>query len=69
MKTEETKRRGVLGLLGLAGTAAAAGPAQAFNQDGGRGNLPSRPETEAEKRRPRYRETEHVQAFYRTNRD
>ncbi|HZF76016.1 MAG TPA: hypothetical protein VE033_09310 [Acetobacteraceae bacterium] len=68
MKTEETKRRGVLGLLGLAGTAAAATSAQAFNIDGGRDGQPSRPETEAEKRKPRYRETEHVQAFYRTNR-
>jgi len=69
MTTQDTKRRRVLGLLGLAGGTAAAAPAVAFNLDGGRLNQPNRPETEAEKRKPRYRETEHVRAFYRTNRD
>jgi hypothetical protein len=64
--TEERKgRRGVLGLVGFA---AAATPAAAFNPDGNRGDIPSKPETEEEKRRPRYRETDHVRDFYRTNR-
>ncbi len=58
-------RRGMLGLLGAA---AAAAPAAAIDPNGNRGDLPNRPESEAEKRRPRYRETDHVRAFYRTNR-
>ncbi len=57
-------RRRLLGLIG----AAAATPAAAFNADGSRGAIPARPESEAEKRAPRYRETEHVRDFYRTNR-
>jgi hypothetical protein len=57
-------RRSLLGLLGLA----AATPALAVDANGNRGDLPNRPETEAEKRKPRYRETDHVRAFYRTNR-
>ena len=53
--------------MGLAaGTAATS--AAAFNADGSRGGLPARPESEADKRKPRYRETDHVRAFYRTNR-
>ena len=60
-------RRRFLGLMGLAAGTAAT-PAAAFNADGSRGGLPARPESEADKRKPRYRETDHVRAFYRTNR-
>jgi hypothetical protein len=41
---------------GVAGSAPLAGPAAADT------------ETDQEKRKPRYRETEHVKAFYRVNR-
>ena len=58
-------RRRFLGSLGLAAVAA---PAAAFEADGSTGGLPPKKETEAEKRAPRYRETDHVRAFYRTNR-
>lgn len=58
-------RRRFLGGLGLAAVAA---PAAAFEADGSTGGLPPRKETEAEKRKPRYRETDHVRAYYRTNR-
>ena len=58
-------RRRFLGGLGLAAVAA---PAAAFEADGSTGGLPPKKETEAEKRAPRYRETDHVRAFYRTNR-
>ncbi|WP_206664405.1 hypothetical protein [Dankookia rubra] len=58
-------RRRFLGGLGLAAVAA---PAAAFEADGSTGGLPPRKETEAEKRAPRYRETDHVRVFYRTNR-
>jgi hypothetical protein len=58
-------RRRFLGGLGLAVVAA---PAAAFEADGSTGGLPPKKETEAEKRAPRYRETDHVRAFYRTNR-
>jgi hypothetical protein len=58
-------RRRFLGGLGLAAFAA---PAAAFEADGSTGGLPPKKETEAEKRAPRYRETDHVRAFYRTNR-
>ena len=63
-------RRRFLGGLGLGGLglAAAAAPAAAFEADGSTGGLPPKKETEAEKRAPRYRETDHVRAFYRTNR-
>ena len=54
--------------LGGVGLAAVAAPATAFEADGSTGGLPPRKETEAEKRAPRYRETDHVRAFYRTNR-
>ncbi len=64
MKEERKGRRGVLSLVGLA----AATPAAAFKPDGSRGDIPSKPETEEEKRKPRYRETDHVRDFYRTNR-
>lgn len=66
-------RRGILGALAT-GAAAAPGVARALDQDAPhraevlpRGVAP-RKESEAEKRAPRYRETEHVRAFYRTNR-
>lgn len=66
-KDETTARRRFLSLVGVtAGTAAA--PAAAITLDGSRGGLPAQPENEAERRKPRYRETEHVLAFYRTNR-
>ena len=62
------QRRGFLRGLGLAGAAAAAaGPAAAERSD----TVPageSRKESDAEKRAARYRETPHVQTFYRTNR-
>jgi len=67
-KLDATQRRGFLRGLGLAaGAAAAATPAVAQRSD----TVPAgeaRKETEAEKRAPRYRETPHVQTFYRTNR-
>jgi hypothetical protein len=58
-------RRRFLGGLGLAAVAA---PAAAIEADGSTGGLPPKKETEAEKRAARYRETDHVRAFYRTNR-
>ena len=61
----QTARRRFFGALGLAAVAA---PAAAFEADGGTGGLPPQKETEAEKRKPRYRETDHVRNFYRTNR-
>lgn len=66
---DATERRGFLRGLGLAAGAAAATaatPAAAERSD----TVPpgmARKETEAEKRAPRYRETAHVKAFYRTN--
>ncbi len=64
---DATQRRGFLRGLGLAaGAAAAATPAAAERSD----TVPAgqaRKESEAEKRAPRYRETAHVKAFYRTN--
>jgi hypothetical protein len=60
-------RRRFLGLLGAAAGTAAA-PAAAFNAGGSRGAIPSQPEGEAERRKARYRETDHVRAFYQTNR-
>jgi hypothetical protein len=63
---DATQRRGFLRGLGLAAGAAAAGPAAAERSD----TVPAgqaRKESEAEKRAPRYRETAHVKAFYRTN--
>ena len=54
--------------LGVAlGLAAVAAPAAAFEADGSTGGLPPKKETEAEKRAARYRESDHVKAFYRTN--
>ena len=62
------ERRGLLKALGLAtGAATLAAPAAAFEPGGGTAGLPPRKEGEAEKRKARYRETPHVQAFYRTN--
>ena len=59
-----TRRRGFLGTLGFV---AVATPAMAIEENGSTGGLPPAKETEAEKRKPRYRETDHVRAFYRTN--
>ena len=50
------------------GLAAIAAPAAAIEADGSTGGLPPKKETEAEKRAPRYRESDHVRAYYRTNR-
>lgn len=66
---EATQRRGFLRGLGFAAGAAAAtaAPADARRAD----SVPAgqaRKESEAEKRAPRYRETPHVQTYYRTNR-
>lgn len=58
-------RRRFFGALGLAAVAA---PAAAIEADGSTGGLPPQKESEAEKRKARYRETDHVRAFYRTNR-
>lgn len=59
------ERRGFLKTLGLAGGAAAAAAAPAAAQ----AQAPRpRKETEAEKVAARYRETDHVKAFYSTNR-
>lgn len=63
-----TARRSLLGSLGLATGAALATPAAAFEADGLTHGLAPAKESEAEKRKPRYRETDHVRAFYRTNR-
>ena len=57
-------RRRFFAALGLAAVAA---PAAAIEADGGTGGLPPQKESEAEKRKPRYRETDHVRAYYRTN--
>jgi hypothetical protein len=63
---EKPARRGLLGAVGAA-IGLAAAPAAGFRADGGTGGLPPEKENEAEKRAPRYRETDHVRAFYRTN--
>ena len=67
-ETKTAARRRLLGAAGLAVAALPAVPAAAFNADGSTGGLAPRKEDEAEKRKPRYRETDHVRAFYRTNR-
>jgi hypothetical protein len=64
---ERPARRGLLGVAGAA-IGLAAMPAAGFRADGTTGGLPPQRESEAEKRAPRYRETDHVRAFYRTNR-
>ena len=65
---ERSGRRGWLKALGVAGVAAAATPAAALDPSGGTAGLPAQKENEAEKRRPRYRETPHIRAFYESNR-
>jgi hypothetical protein len=67
---DKPQRRGFLKALGLAGGAAvaSAAPAAAFNVDGGLHGVKPAKETAPEKTAARYRESEHVQAFYRTNR-
>lgn len=64
------QRRGFLKALGLAGGAAVAAstPAAAFNADGSVGDAKPAKENKTEREAARYRETEHVKAFYRTNR-
>jgi nitrous oxide reductase len=62
-------RRSILGALGLATGAAVVAPAAAaLEASGSTAGLAPAKENEAEKRKPRYRETDHVKAFYRTNR-
>jgi hypothetical protein len=67
---DKPQRRGFLKALGLAGGAAVATatPAAAFNTDGGLNGAKPAKETADEKLAARYRESEHVKAFYRTNR-
>jgi hypothetical protein len=61
-------RRSILSAIGLAtGTTIVAPAATAFEVSGSIGSLAPAKEDEAEKRKPRYRETDHVKAFYRTN--
>ncbi|MBO1075105.1 twin-arginine translocation signal domain-containing protein [Roseomonas marmotae] len=64
------RRRSFLKTLGLAGGAAVAAtaPAAAFNMDGGLDGVRPDKEKPEERVATRYRETEHVKAFYRTNR-
>ncbi|MGG5811751.1 hypothetical protein [Falsiroseomonas sp. CW058] len=64
---ERSGRRGLLRALGAAG-AVAATPAAAIDAGGGTAGLPAQKEGEAEKRRARYRETDHIRAFYESNR-
>jgi len=67
---DKPQRRGFLKALGLAGGAAVAtaAPAAAFNIEGGLNGVKPAKETADEKLAARYRESEHVKAFYRTNR-
>ncbi|MFC7553580.1 twin-arginine translocation signal domain-containing protein [Pseudoroseomonas wenyumeiae] len=64
------RRRGFLKALGLAGGAAvaASAPAAAFNVNGELGDVKPAKETPEQRVAARYRETDHVKAFYRTNR-
>jgi hypothetical protein len=64
------RRRGFLKALGLAGGAAVAAttPAAAFNENGELGTVKPSKETAEQRVAARYRETDHVKAFYRTNR-
>jgi hypothetical protein len=66
------RRRGLLAALGAAAAAAPAGAALAADEPHRADTLPPgmapRKEGEEEKRKPRYRETDHVRAFYQTNR-
>ena len=57
-------RRGFLQALGLGAGVAAAATAPAVAQTA----APARKENQAERVAARYRETDHVRAFYRTNR-
>ncbi|MDB5368812.1 MAG: Formate dehydrogenase region target [Roseomonas sp.] len=69
-RDSKPQRRGFLKALGLAGGAAVAAstPAAAFNVDGSLGDARPNKENAAERLATRYRETEHVKAFYQTNR-
>jgi hypothetical protein len=67
---DKPQRRGFLKALGLASGAAVAtaAPAAAFNIDAGLHGAKPAKETTDEKLATRYRESEHVKTFYRTNR-
>jgi len=60
-RRSEVGRREFLRILGTGGVAAGATTFAA-------GGAHADSETENEKRKPRYRETEHVQTYYRVNR-
>jgi hypothetical protein len=64
---ERSGRRGWLRGLGVAGVVAAT-PAAAIDPAGATAGQPARKEGEAEKRRARYRETDHIRSFYESNR-
>jgi hypothetical protein len=72
--TAAPRRRGLLAALGGAAAAAApaaaalASPAEPHRADALPPGMAPRKEGEEEKRKPRYRETDHVRAFYQTNR-
>jgi hypothetical protein len=72
MSARAAGRRGLLGALGAATAGAALADAPRDPLPARAETLPPgvepRKETEAEKRAPRYRETDHVRAFYQTNR-
>lgn len=61
------RRRGFLKALGLGATAAAAAAAPGAALAQGAGQRPPK-ENEQQRVAARYRETDHVRAFYRTNR-
>jgi len=64
------QRRGLLAALGTVAAPAIATAATQSEPDRADVVPPgmARKESEEEKRKPRYRETDHVRAFYRTNR-
>lgn len=67
--TRTGARRGLLGMLGLGAATAVAAPAlAASNRADAVPARDARKENEASRLAPRYRETPHVQAFYRSNR-
>jgi hypothetical protein len=63
----KSERRGFLRALGL-GAAAAATTAATADAQGTRPAAPAAKETEQQRVATRYRESDHVKAYYRTNR-